>query len=93
MLEFEWVMRGYYKFDSSDVCAVFEHLFSLDYVVLEDRESLEQALLNYKLGFDFAGALHHACYSHCESVASFDNKKFSKRAALLGVLPPVTIPE
>ncbi len=27
ILEFEWVMRGYYQFSSSDVNAVFQHFY------------------------------------------------------------------
>lgn len=93
VLEFEWVMRGYYKFSTNEIFSVLEHLFSLNFVVLEDNDALQQALLNYKLGLDFADALHHACYHHCSSIASFDDKKFSKRAQRLGLLPPITVPK
>jgi len=73
-LEFEWVMRGYYQFNSSDVSAVFQHLLSLKHVMLEDRESIQRAIANIELGFDFADALHHASYKNCTSIASFDDK-------------------
>ncbi len=41
LLEFEWVMRGYYQFVSSDVSAVFQHLLSLEHVMIEDRTATE----------------------------------------------------
>ena len=41
ILEFEWVMRGYYQFTSSDVSAVFQHLLSLEHIMIEDHESIQ----------------------------------------------------
>jgi len=92
-LEFEWVMRGYYQFNSSDVSAVFQHLLSLKHVMLEDRESIQRAIANIELGFDFADALHHASYKNCTSIASFDDKKFARRAKRNGLMPSVVVPK
>jgi hypothetical protein len=36
--------------------SVFQHLLSLEYVTLEDRASVEQAVSNFELGFDFDDA-------------------------------------
>lgn len=80
ILEFEWVMRGYYRFTTTEIVSVFQHLLSLEHVSLEDRANIEQAVANFELGFDFSDALHHASYKNCESVASFDDKKFARRA-------------
>ncbi len=77
LLELEWVMRGYYHFTVAEIVSVFKHLLSLEHVSLEDRVSIEQAVANFELGFDFADALHHASYKSCDSVASFDDKKFA----------------
>ena len=93
ILEFEWVMRGYYQFNSSDVGAVFQHLLSLEHVIIEDYASIQQAIANFKIGFDFADALHHASYKNCASVASFDDKKFAKRAKRIGLMPSVIVPK
>jgi len=93
LLEFEWVMRGYYRFTASEIISVFQHLLSLEYVNLEDRASIEQAVSNFKLGFDFADALHHASYKECDSVASFDDKKFARRAMRVGLNPAVIVPK
>ncbi len=36
LLEFEWVMRGYYQFTSSDISHVFQHLLSLEHLMIEE---------------------------------------------------------
>jgi predicted nucleic-acid-binding protein len=93
LLELEWVMRGYYQFSAAEIASVFQHLLSLEHVNLEDRASIEQAVANFELGFDFADALHHASYKDCDSVASFDDKKFARRAMRLGLNPIVIVPK
>ena len=93
LLELEWVMRGYYRFTASETISVFRHLLSLEYVNLEGRASIEQAVSNFELGFDFADALHHASYKECDSVASFDDKKFARRAMRIGLNPAVIVPK
>lgn len=92
ILEFEWVMRGYYHFSPSDILSVFQHLLSLEHVRIEDRNTIQLALANYKLGFDFADVLHHASYKSCKSIASFDNKKFAQRAIRFGLTPSIIVP-
>lgn len=92
LLEFEWVMRGYYQFTSSDVSAVFQHLLSLEHVMIEDRTTIQQAIDNFELGFSFADVLHHASYKDCTNVASFDDK-FARRAKRNGFMPSVIVPK
>ena len=43
-------------------------------------------------GFDFADALHHASYVACSRVASFDDRRFARRALRLGLAPTVDVP-
>jgi len=93
VLELEWVMRGYYGFTPPEVGSVLKHLLGLRHVTLEDREAIEQALVNGDAGVDFADALHHASYKACESVATFDDRKFARRARKLGMTPAITIPK
>lgn len=50
LLELEWVMRGYYRFTAVEIISVFQHLLSLEYVNLEDRASIEQAVSNFERG-------------------------------------------
>lgn len=92
ILELEWVMRGYYGFERTEIASVFRHLLALPQVTIEDRITVEHALANYDLGLDFADALHHASYHNCVEMASFDHKKFVRRATRLGLMPHTSIP-
>ena len=93
LLEFEWVMRGYYHLNANQIAIVLHHLLSLAHIHIEGRDSLETALLNYTNGLDFADALHHVAYAECESMASFDDRKFSRRVSRLGLKPRVFVPQ
>jgi predicted nucleic-acid-binding protein len=91
ILELEWVMRGYYRFDPTEVAAVMRHLLEQTHITVEDRDAVGQALSNCDAGIDFADALHHASYKSCDSVATFDNRKFAQRARKLGLTPAVMV--
>ncbi len=91
LLEFEWVMRGYYEFNSEEILSVFQHLLSLPNVEIEDHSVVKRAISGYKQNLDFADALHHASYQQCESMISFDDKKFARRANRLSILPRVVV--
>ena len=91
VLELEWIMRGYYGFSQPEVATVLRHLLGMHHVTIEDRDVVEQALSNCDAGIDFADALHHASYRVCESVATFDDRKFARRAKKLGMAPAVSI--
>jgi predicted nucleic-acid-binding protein len=92
ILELEWLMRGYYGFAPAEIAAVLEHLFGLPHVTIEDRGSVEQALSHGAAGIDFADALHHTSYRSCKAMASFDDRKFARRARKIGLVPTVMIP-
>jgi len=89
LLELEWVMRGYYAFNRAEIASVYRHLLSLEKI--EDRIAVARALDHYVAGLDFADALHHASYPECESVATFDDRKFARRAGRLGLIPTVRV--
>lgn len=91
ILELERLMRGYYGFTTAQVASVMRHLLEQPHVMVEDRELVEQALSNCRAGLDFADALHHASYRSCTSVASFDDRKFARRAKKLGLAPTVMV--
>jgi len=91
VLELEWVMRGYYGFMPIEVASVLRHLLGLPHVTVEHREVAEQAVANIDAGVDFADALHHASYKVCASVATFDDRKFARRANKLGMVPTVMV--
>jgi predicted nucleic-acid-binding protein len=92
LLELEWVMRGYYGFEPAEIAGVFRHLLAMPQVIVEDRSEVEQALAAFEQDFDFADALHHASYRECAKMASFDAKKFARRANRLGFKPPISLP-
>ena len=91
VLELEWVMRGYYSFDHAEVASVMRHLLEQPHITVENRDAVEQALCNVEAGIDFADALHHASYKSCDSVATFDDRKFARRAKKLGLAPTVMV--
>ncbi len=91
VLELEWVMRGYYGFSSTQVIAALKHLLEQTHITIESRDQVEQAMSNCEAGIDFADALHHASYRSCSSVASFDDRKFARRAKKLGLAPMVVV--
>ncbi len=93
ILEFEWVMRGFYGFTATDTQQVFQHLLSLPNVEIENRELTERAISCLKDGLDFADALHHASYYQCKSLATFDDRKFARRLNRLALMPRVFIPK
>lgn len=91
VLELEWVLRGYYKSPPQDVLMVLQHLLAMSHVDIEDRVAVELATAALRDGFDFADALHHASSRHCTSMATFDDKKFARRAFAKGWKPPVKL--
>ena len=92
LLELEWVMRGAYGSTRAQFAGVLEHLLASPHVKVEDRLSVEAALLGHSNGLDFADALHHASYRTCDAMASFDDRKFARRANKLGSVPAVIVP-
>ena len=92
LLELEWVMRGAYACTRQQFAGVLEHLLSSPNVTVEDRLSVEAALAGHRSGLDFADALHHAAYRTCDAMASFDDRRFARRAGKLGLVPAVTVP-
>ena len=65
------------------------------HVTIEDRTAVEIALRHYTDGrnaLDFADALHHAAYRNCQRTATFDDRKFARRAARLQLRPKVEAP-
>jgi len=91
VLELEWVMRGYYSFAPVEVASVIRHLLEQTNIIVEDRDAVAQALSNCEAGIDFADALYHASYRSCDSVATFDDRRFARRAKKLGLAPAVVL--
>lgn len=92
LLELEWVMRGYYGFTAAEIASVLNHLLALPHATVEDRDAVRQALAHHAAGLDLADALHHASYRDCDAMASFDDRKFARRAKRMGLAPTVMVP-
>ena len=90
MLEFEWVMRGFYALPRKDISRVFKALCGLQHVSIEDRAIVLAVIEAYDQGLDFADALHLARAQHCNAFVSFD-KRLQKRAKIAGLQPAVEI--
>lgn len=93
ILEFEWILRGFYQFDPEDIIVVFQNLLSQPHISVESHQEIEQAISGLADGLDFADALHHAHYQDCEAMASFDDRKFARRVKRLGLAPRIIIPK
>ena len=92
LLELEWMMRGVYQSTPAQFAGVLEHLLASPHVTVEDRLSVEAALIGHRSGLDFTDALHHASYRTCDAMASFDDRRFARRANKLGLAPVVNVP-
>jgi len=91
ILEFEWVMRGFYELPRKDIQRIFESLCGLENVQIEDRGVVLSALNSYQNGLDFADALHLVRADFCTAFLSFD-QRLKKRALAANLLPPVETP-
>lgn len=89
MLEFEWVLRGFYELPPSEFCRAVEHLLGMPHVTVERWEAVRDALGLHQRGLDFADALHWACSAGCERLVTFDDRGFARRAKRLGLTPEV----
>lgn len=84
-LETEWVLRGVFKFDSTECADALEKLAGLPGLTVEAPEALAQALEWLRAGMDFADAMHLATCDGCTAMLSFDSD-FAKNAKRLGTM-------
>lgn len=92
LLELEWVLRGVAGQPRAKVLACLEHLVALPGITVEDSLQVNTALAAAEQGIDFADALHHAASADCESMLTFDDRAFARRAAKLRLTPAVEVP-
>jgi predicted nucleic-acid-binding protein len=92
ILEFEWVLRGYYGFGRDEILSVLRHMTALPQLTIEDSSAVDRAIESFVAGIDLADALHHASYEACDEMASFDDRKFARRAKKLALIPTVVVP-
>lgn len=92
LLEFEWVLRGFYGYERAAILRVFDHLLALPMILIEDMETVSAAIESYRRGLDFADALHLASATECELLLTFDNRGFARVANRMKLKPSVALP-
>ena len=90
LLEFEWVLRGFYELPADQVCTVLRALAGIEHLTVEDRDAVLLAVEWAGQGMDFADALHLSRSARASGFATFD-RKLAKRAQRLGAKPPVEV--
>ena len=91
LLEFEWVLRGFYKLPQRQVARVLRALAGIEHVSLDRRDVVLAALDAFEsAGLELADALHLASSGRCQSLMTFD-RRMTKRAAVLASMTPVEL--
>ena len=84
VLEFEWLMRGFYKLSAPQATSVLRALLSIEHITVEARLELEQAVQAAEAGMDFADAVHMLRSGRATGFLTFD-QALVKRAAQTGL--------
>jgi predicted nucleic-acid-binding protein len=92
ILEFEWVMRGFYEVEPETFCQTVEHLLGMPHVTVERWEAVKDAIDLHRQGLDFADALHWVSGAACSRFVTFDDHGFVRRAKRLKLAPEVAVP-
>lgn len=90
LLEFEWVMRGFYALAPNDIARVLRALAGISHITLEDRDAVLAAVNAFEGGLDFADALHLARSSRASAFVTFD-KRLAKRAKAIRLAQAVEL--
>lgn len=85
LLETEWVLRSIYKKSRGDIASFFDNALITENLVIENSIEVGRALDWYKLGADFADAMH-LCICGDSLLHTFD-AEFCKAANRLKITP------
>ncbi len=85
LLETEWVLRSIYKKSHAEITAYFESALMTKNLNVENSLEVTHALRWYKLGADFADAIH-LCICGENTLHTFD-ARFCKSAKDLNITP------
>ncbi|MDD2724843.1 MAG: type II toxin-antitoxin system VapC family toxin [Methylovulum sp.] len=86
-LEMEWVLRSRYKQSVEEIANFFSLLLQKTKILCENEEELINAICWYRLGADFADAIHLA---HTKSLPFYTfDERFCKKAIQQGIAPRV----
>jgi predicted nucleic-acid-binding protein len=87
-LEMEWVLRSRYKQLCEEIANFFTLLLQKNKIDCENEQELMNAICWYRLGADFADALH---LSHTNALHFYTfDERFCKNAIKTGITPSVT---
>ncbi len=86
-LEVEWVLRSRYKRLTTEIADFFTLMLQKKQIVCENEQALLKAIECYRLGADFADALHLANLLDLPFY-TFD-ARFCKKAIAEGLISPV----
>lgn len=89
LLESEWVLRSVYKISRSNIAAFFESVLITKNILMENPIEVAQSLEWYKLGADFADAVHLCICG--ESIMHTFDEAFCKAANKSGITPAFKI--
>lgn len=78
LLEFEWVLRGFYGLSRRTVLSTLRALAGIEQLTIEDRAAVLAALDAADAGLDFADALH-LCRSHRATAFVTFDRRLAKR--------------
>ena len=76
--EVVWVLKKSYKASHEQIACVIDKLIATERMVLEDQAAIEQAVMWYRGGMDFADALHLASNVGGGLLYTFD-KRFANK--------------
>jgi predicted nucleic-acid-binding protein len=91
LIELEWVLRSGYGQSRATIVAAIERILGTADVEVEDAATVARAVDWFRRGMDFADAVHLASSGHVDTFVTFD-AAMRRRAAGLGVRPPVSAP-
>ncbi|MEE9303583.1 MAG: type II toxin-antitoxin system VapC family toxin [Thiotrichaceae bacterium] len=89
LLETEWVLRSVYKNSRSEIANYFESTLVTKNLIMENAVEITYALEWYKLGADFADAIHLCICG--ESIFQTFDTEFCKAAHKLQITPDFRI--
>jgi predicted nucleic-acid-binding protein len=89
LLETEWVLRSVYKNSCEEIALYFENVLVTENISVENALEVSHALNWYKLGADFADAMHLCMCG--ESILHTFDARFCKSAKKAGVTPEFNI--
>ena len=88
-LETEWVLRSRYKRSTEEIADFFALMLKKKQIICENEQALLNALYCYRLGADFADALHLTNTQNLDFY-TFD-ERFCKKAIAEGFVSQVII--